>query len=199
MPYFQVVTFGCKVNQYESAAMAEVLEGLGFVSRPPKAEPDLLLVNTCTVTARADQQARQAIRRLARHYPGAPIWVTGCYAQRSPDIIASLPGVTRVFGNQEKANLAEIIATGSANPGVQIQVQGFGPQEPFNASRVKHFPGHTRAWLKVQDGCSHACSYCIVPTVRGGLPWKPWPPGVFRKWSSPASTWASTARTFTLR
>jgi threonylcarbamoyladenosine tRNA methylthiotransferase MtaB len=167
MPYFQVVTFGCKVNQYESAALAQTLEGLGFVSRPPKAAPDLILVNTCTVTARADQQARQTIRRLARQYPGAQLWVTGCYAQRAPETIASLPGVIGVFGNQEKANLAEMVTIGRANPGPQVQVQGFGPREPFQASPVNHFPGHTRAWLKVQDGCSHACSYCIVPSVRG--------------------------------
>jgi threonylcarbamoyladenosine tRNA methylthiotransferase MtaB len=167
MPYFQVITFGCKVNQYESAALAETLEGLGFISRPPRAAPDLVLVNTCTVTARADQQAHQTIRRLSRQYPGAQIWVTGCYAQRSPETIASLPGVTRVFGNQKKAGLADMVATGITTPGPQVQVQGFGPQEPFYASPVSHFPGHTRAWLKVQDGCSHACSYCIVPSVRG--------------------------------
>jgi threonylcarbamoyladenosine tRNA methylthiotransferase MtaB len=167
MPYFQMVTFGCKVNQYESAALTETLESLGFVSRPPKAAPDLVLVNTCTVTARADQQARQAIRRLARQYPGAQIWVTGCYAQRSPETIASLPGVTRVFGNQEKASLAYLVASEITSPGPQVQVQGFGSQEPFHSFPVNHFPGHTRAWLKVQDGCSHACSYCIVPSVRG--------------------------------
>jgi threonylcarbamoyladenosine tRNA methylthiotransferase MtaB len=167
MPYFQVVTFGCKVNQFESAALAETLEGLGFVSRPSRTSPDLVLVNTCTVTARADQQARQTIRRLARQYPGAQIWVTGCYAQRSPEIIASLPGVTRVFGNQEKAFLAEMVATEIPTSGPLVQVQEFGPREPFYFSPVRHFPGHTRAWLKVQDGCSHACSYCIVPSVRG--------------------------------
>jgi len=167
MHYFQVVTFGCKVNQYESAALAETLGGLGFVSRPSKAAPDLVLVNTCTVTARADQQARQTIRRLARQYPGAQIWVTGCYAQRSPEIIASLPGVARVFGNQEKAMLAEMVAAEIPTSGPLIQVQGFGPRKPFYSSPVSYFPGHTRAWLKVQDGCSHACSYCIVPQVRG--------------------------------
>jgi threonylcarbamoyladenosine tRNA methylthiotransferase MtaB len=180
MPYFQVVTFGCKVNQYESAALAETLEGLGFVPRPPRAAPDLVLVNTCTVTARADQQARQAIRRLARQYPGAQLWVTGCYAQRSPETIAALPGVARVFGNQEKARLAEMVSGRGTPPGPQVQVQGLGPREPFHVSPVSHFPGHTRAWLKVQDGCSHACSYCIVPSVRG--PGRSLPPdGV---WSS---------------
>jgi threonylcarbamoyladenosine tRNA methylthiotransferase MtaB len=167
MPSFHVVTFGCKVNQYESAALAETLESLGFVPRPPGTAPDLVLVNTCTVTARADQQARQATRRLARQHPEAKIWITGCYAQRSPETLVFLPGVTRVFGNQEKPQLAEMIASGWENPGPRIQVHGFDQREPFRACQVSRFPGHTRAWLKVQDGCSHACSYCIVPSVRG--------------------------------
>lgn len=180
MPYFQVITFGCKVNQYESAGMAKVLAGLGFTPRPLQASPDLILVNTCTVTGRADQQARQAIRRLARQYPGAQLWVTGCYAQRSPEIMASLPGVTRVFGNQEKARLAKMVAFQGGSLTPQIQVQGFGKPEPFQYSQVHDFPGHTRAWLKVQDGCNHACNYCIVPSVRG--PGRSLPPeGV---WSS---------------
>jgi threonylcarbamoyladenosine tRNA methylthiotransferase MtaB len=147
--------------------MAEALARLGFMSRPLNAAPDLVLVNTCTVTARADQQARQTIRRLARQHPGAQLWVTGCYAQREPEAIASLPEVTRVFGNREKFSLAKMFASQDGNPLPQVQVQGFGHQEPFQAWQVSHFPGHTRAWLKVQDGCSHTCSYCIVPSVRG--------------------------------
>ena len=174
MPYFQVVTFGCKVNQYESAWMSEVLADAGFTSRPPQAAPDLILVNTCTVTARADQQARQTMRRLARQYPRAEFWVTGCYAQRSPETLALLPGVARVFGNREKAGLAEMVHSRGEHPGPQVQVAGFAALEPFQACQVRRFPGHTRAWLKIQDGCSHACSYCIVPAVRGpgrSLPW----------------------------
>ncbi|MFZ2087074.1 MAG: tRNA (N(6)-L-threonylcarbamoyladenosine(37)-C(2))-methylthiotransferase MtaB [Desulfobaccales bacterium] len=180
MPTFQIITFGCKVNQYESAGMAEVLEDLGFTLRPLGAAPDLVMVNTCTVTARADQQARQTIRRLARQYPAAELWVTGCYAQRSPETLASLPNVARVLGNQEKVILRQILACRSAMPGPRVQVQGFDQQEAFQLCQVSRFPGHTRAWLKVQDGCSHACSYCIVPSVRG--PGRSLPPdGV---WSS---------------
>ena len=174
MPNFQVVTFGCKVNQYESAWMSEVLADAGFSSRPSQAAPDLILVNTCTVTARADQQARQTMRRLARQYPRAEFWVTGCYAQRSPETLVLLPGVARVFGNREKAGLAEMVPTRGEPPGPQVQVAGFEALEPFQACQVRRFPGHTRAWLKIQDGCSHACSYCIVPAVRGpgrSLPW----------------------------
>jgi threonylcarbamoyladenosine tRNA methylthiotransferase MtaB len=167
MAGFHIVTFGCKVNQYESAGMAETLVRQGFSPLPKEAAPDLVLVNTCTVTARADQQARQAIRRLARQYPGAPLWVTGCYAQRAPEEIASLPGVARVFGNQEKARLPELFFAGGKDPEPRVHVQELGDQEPFQSWPVSHFPGHTRAWLKIQDGCNHACTYCIVPTVRG--------------------------------
>ena len=166
MRYFQIVTFGCKVNQYDSAGLAEALGRQGLVRAPRHAAPDLVVVNTCTVTARADQQARQIIRRLARQFPEAQIWVTGCYAQRAPDQLAALPGVAQIFGNPEKARLPEIFSS-EANPAPKVNVQGFAGQEPFPVCQVSHFPGHTRAWLKIQEGCNHACAYCIVPTVRG--------------------------------
>ncbi len=167
MPYFQIITFGCKVNQFESAGMAEVLVNSGFEPAPAEVAPDLVVVNTCTVTVRADQQARQTVRRLARQHPGVRLWVTGCYAQRAPEELGGLPGVAKVFGNREKVGLAKILAPKRENPGLHIQVQDFAPQEPFQIWPVHSFPEHTRAWLKIQDGCNHACSYCIVPTVRG--------------------------------
>lgn len=167
MPYFHIITFGCKVNQYESAGMAETLTRRGLVAAPLDAAPDLVIVNTCTVTARADQQARQAIRRLARQFPGAQLWITGCYAQRAPEQIASLPGVARVFGNPEKARLPEMFSSPDENSAPRVNVREFRDQEPFQTCQVSNFPGHTRAWLKIQDGCNHACAYCIVPTVRG--------------------------------
>jgi len=167
MPYFRIVTFGCKVNQFESAGMAEALVGLGFEWSPSETAPDVIVVNTCTVTSRADQQARQTVRRLAREHPGAQLWVTGCYAQRAPEELAALPGVAKVLGNREKADLAKMLSPAGENSGTHIQVQDFAPREPFQVWPVQNFPGHTRAWLKVQDGCNHACSYCIVPSVRG--------------------------------
>jgi threonylcarbamoyladenosine tRNA methylthiotransferase MtaB len=163
MPYFRIVTFGCKVNQCDSAGMAQGLCSLGWRETPRGSAPDLHLVNTCTVTGRADQQARQAIRRLAREYPGVPIWVTGCYAQRAPQELAALPGVAAVLGNQKKARLAEIIKD---FPGPSL-VREFSPAAAFHPWPVWPVAGHTRAWLKIQEGCSHSCSYCIVPRVRG--------------------------------
>jgi threonylcarbamoyladenosine tRNA methylthiotransferase MtaB len=212
---FRLITFGCKVNQCDTAGMARELTLRGWQAAAPGAVPDLVLVNTCTVTARADQQARQAVRRLAREYPGVPLWVTGCYAQRAPAEVAALPGVQAVFGNQEKAGLAHILSNclgnrspegspspwggegwgGGENPPVpgplppgegeeiifakrslnagepfkelRLWVGTFSAAAPFQPWRVHAVPGHTRAWLKIQEGCSHQCRYCIVPRVRG--------------------------------
>jgi len=163
---FRLITFGCKVNQCDSAGLAQGLAARGWRAAAPGETPDAALVNTCTVTARADQQARQAIRRLAREHPGVAIWVTGCYAQRAPEEVAGLPGVVGVAGNQGKAGLAEIISQGSpARP--RYPGAAGGPGEIFHAWPVGPVAGQTRARLKVQDGCSHSCTYCIVPRVRG--------------------------------
>jgi threonylcarbamoyladenosine tRNA methylthiotransferase MtaB len=167
MKTYHVLTFGCKVNQYESAALAAALEQAGWTAAAPGAPPALAVVNTCTVTARADQQARQAIRRLARLYPGASVVVTGCYAERAPGELARLPGVAGIVGNPEKPGLAALAATAVSGAMPFIRVNGYCPGSGFQFLETAHFPGHTRAWLKIQDGCAHACSYCIVPRVRG--------------------------------
>lgn len=167
MPCYQIITFGCKVNQYDSAVLAEVLAREGFAARPPGEPPDLVVVNTCTVTARADREARQVLRRLARTYPGVPLWVTGCYAQRAPEELAALPGVAGILGHREKFSLTAFLAAKRPGDGPFIEVHPLGPGEIFPNCGLPRFAGHTRAWLKVQDGCSHGCSYCIVPLVRG--------------------------------
>jgi threonylcarbamoyladenosine tRNA methylthiotransferase MtaB len=172
---FRLITFGCKVNQCDTAGMARELTGLGWRAAAPGADPDLVIVNTCTVTKRADQQARQAIRRLAREHPETPIWVTGCYGQRAPAEVAALPGVQAVFGNQEKAALARLLSRCHGQPELDASTgtlppasaEPFFPTPPFKPWEVHAVPGHTRAWLKIQEGCSHQCRYCIVPTVRG--------------------------------
>jgi threonylcarbamoyladenosine tRNA methylthiotransferase MtaB len=195
---FHIITFGCKVNQCDSAGMARELAACGWDAAAPGEAPDLVLVNTCTVTARADQQARQAIRRLAREHRGMPLWVTGCYAQRAPAEVAALPGVQAVFGNQEKVRLSHLLRDypghlvveavspspvrgegrgggetlpplrqAAGEPGPGLWVGDFSAVRPFRPWEVHQTPGHTRAWLKIQEGCSHHCRYCIVPKVRG--------------------------------
>jgi threonylcarbamoyladenosine tRNA methylthiotransferase MtaB len=198
MQTFLIMTFGCKVNQCDTAGMIQELTALDWSAAAPGVVPDLVLVNTCTVTARADQQARQTIRRLAREHPGVPIWVTGCYAQRAPAALAALPGVQTVFGNQEKAGLTHLLngrrdnqsfAADSSTPllgkseeggGVKspsnlaepfkrlrLLVGTFGASPSFQPCRIHGATGQTRARLKIQEGCSHHCRYCIVPQVRG--------------------------------
>jgi threonylcarbamoyladenosine tRNA methylthiotransferase MtaB len=167
MPYFRIVTFGCKVNQYDSAGMAQELAAQGWREAPSGGVPDLVLVNTCTVTARADQEARQVIRRVNREFPGAPIWVTGCYAQRAPQEIASLPGVRMVLGNQEKSALVAHLDEMPLDGRPLVSVKEMACATAFQSLATERFPGHTRGSLKIQEGCSHACTYCIVPRVRG--------------------------------
>jgi threonylcarbamoyladenosine tRNA methylthiotransferase MtaB len=193
---FHIITFGCKVNQCDTAGMARELTGLGWRAAVPGGAPDLVIVNTCTVTKRADQQARQAIRRLAREHPETPIWVTGCYGQRAPAEVAALPGVQAVFGNQEKGRLGRLLSDypghlfieadassplvkegeegiaakrsrHAAEPGPGLWVGDFAAAPDFQPWEVHQTYGHTRAWLKIQEGCSHQCRYCIVPRVRG--------------------------------
>jgi threonylcarbamoyladenosine tRNA methylthiotransferase MtaB len=164
---FHISTFGCKVNQCDSAGMARDLADRGWSLAAPGAVPDLVLVNTCSVTARADQQARQTIRRLAREHPGVPLWVTGCYAQRVPEEVAALPQVAAVLGNRDKVRLGELLSASPTFQGGGIWVEAFTAAVPFQPWRVHAVPGHTRAWLKIQEGCSHHCRYCIVPQVRG--------------------------------
>ncbi len=118
MPSFRLITFGCKVNQCDTAGMARELALRGWRPAAPGETPDLVVVNTCTVTARADQQARQSLRRLAREHPATPLWVTGCYAQRAPAEVAALPGVQAVFGNQEKGRLAHLLSECGLSPAV---------------------------------------------------------------------------------
>ena len=131
MPVFRLITFGCKVNQCDTAGMARELAHQGWRAAAPGAAPDLVIVNTCTVTKRADQQARQAIRRLAREHPGTPVWVTGCYAQRAPAEVAALPGVQAVFGNQEKVRLAHLLSESHPPPARDAATGAPGLADPL--------------------------------------------------------------------
>jgi threonylcarbamoyladenosine tRNA methylthiotransferase MtaB len=161
---YSVITFGCRVNQADSLAIEDDLRARGAIAAPPE-QAELVVVNTCSVTASADQGARQTIRRIARSNPSARIVVTGCYATRRPDEVAALPNVVRVIENGAKdalvANLAEeeLERTTAARFG-----DGDGPcghtLEPGVA-------GRTALTLRVQTGCEERCSYCIIPQTRG--------------------------------
>src|SRR5918911_3506096 len=145
----RLVTLGCKVNQYETQYVKELLQHNGFVEAAPGQRADLCVVNTCTVTGEGDAKSRQLVRRLHLAHPGADIVVMGCYATRDPEAVRRLPGVTRVV--TDKGRIAEELA----DYGVTARPEG-----------ISRFDGHQRAFVKVQDGCLLNCSFCIIPAVR---------------------------------
>jgi threonylcarbamoyladenosine tRNA methylthiotransferase MtaB len=156
LPTCRLLTLGCKVNQYETQYVKEMLETNGYREAASDEQADVCVVNTCTVTAEGDAKSRQTVRRLAVENPRAAIVVMGCYATRDPQAVARLPGVAKVIANKEM--LLE-------------ELRPFGVmREPSGISR---FDGHQRAFVKVQDGCLLHCSYCIIPTVRPTLRSRP--------------------------
>ena len=189
MPSFHVENFGCRATQADGAAIERQLRDRGFDRATGSATAGLVILNTCTVTASADQDARAAIRRIHRENSGCRIVVTGCYAQRAPEEIAALPGVSQVIGNSHKHQLAEIAAASGPAPAFvplasltahqlpttndqqQIFVSDIFAHTELLAAPV--FEGEatgsarTRPNLKVQDGCDNRCSFCVIPSVRG--------------------------------
>jgi threonylcarbamoyladenosine tRNA methylthiotransferase MtaB len=154
------VTFGCRVNQADSLRIEEDLRAAGGIDVPSR-DADLVVVNTCSVTATADQGARQTIRRIARENPSAKIVATGCYATRCEDDVAALPGVVRVIRNADKFDLASSVF---ATSGLQARASGNGPcGKPIEPGVA----GRTAFTIRAQTGCEERCSYCIIPSTRG--------------------------------
>lgn len=165
---FRIITLGCKVNQYESAYLEESLARSGNRRADGGEKADIVVVNTCVVTGRASYQSRQAIRRQVRENAGSVIAVTGCYAQISPEEIASIPGVSLVAGNTLKGRLPGLLCKEYPSGKAQVLSEPFSETTPFEMLPVSGHPGRTRAFLKIQDGCDALCSYCVVPSARGG-------------------------------
>jgi threonylcarbamoyladenosine tRNA methylthiotransferase MtaB len=161
-----IATLGCKVNHYESAGIEEEIRSRGFSIVPFRSEADIYIVNTCTVTGKTDYQSRQLIRRANRANPEASIFVTGCYAQIAPEILAALPGVTTVVGTGQKAAIPDLLSS-EAEKETIINVKNVDDERFLSCLSVKDFHGQTRAYLKIQDGCNAFCSYCIIPYARG--------------------------------
>ncbi len=158
---YSVITFGCRVNQADSLGFEEELRATGAVAVPPDAA-DLVVVNTCSVTASADQGARQTIRRVARDNPGARIVVTGCYATRRPADMAVLPNVACVVPNDDKPRLIQVLRS------TPTTAERFGDGDGSCGAAVEPgVAGRTAFTLRVQTGCAEPCSYCIIPTTRG--------------------------------
>jgi threonylcarbamoyladenosine tRNA methylthiotransferase MtaB len=195
-PRFFVQNFGCRATQADGASLSADLARRGLAPAGDAARADVVILNTCTVTSEADQDARQAIRRIHRENPQAEILVTGCYAQRSPEQLSRIPGVKWVVGNSHKTLIGEILApphTAAGVPdtsGALVQIRAlpqhdrlayhgeiaaggtlvgeFSAQAGFFAEPVVEAGlDRTRPNLKIQDGCSNRCTFCIIPSVRG--------------------------------
>lgn len=191
MRTFFIQQFGCRATQADGAAIERQLRERGLLVAGESAKADVVVVNTCTVTAAADAQAREAIRTLHSRNPAVRVIVTGCYAQRAPEELAALPGVCWVVGNSHKpeiSRLAESLSQGTPSPArdfvpaaqldsgamslergpAKILTGDIFAQNSFLAAPVLGGEGqHTRPVLKIQDGCNSRCSYCVIPFVRG--------------------------------
>ncbi len=170
IPTVGLMTVGCKLNQYETEGLAELLESRGCRIVPFDSPADAYVVNTCTVTGRSDYRCRQMLRRAARRSPEALIAAVGCYAQRDADALAAMPEVAIVVGNNDKPRIVRLL--------LDALERGWDPQDPktvvgpieaddFHALDIERFRGYTRAFLKIQDGCDSRCAYCAVPDARG--------------------------------
>lgn len=159
------VTLGCKLNFAETSTVARLMADHG-ISRVHAGDcADIVVVNTCSVTAEADKKCRQAIRHAARRHPGAAIIVTGCYAQLRPDEVAAIPGVVIVAGNDRKGLLTEYLDNWLAQRRARSYVTPADDITSFTPSCSRG--DRTRYFLKVQDGCDYRCSYCTIPMARG--------------------------------
>ena len=160
-------TFGCRLNQYDTEAIRTLVsEGSDFETVGSRDVADVYVVNTCSVTARADATARKAIRRINSEHPEASIVVTGCYAQRAPGELAELPGVSLVVGAADRARFAELVEHLEDGPPV-VAVSPIATAKSFLDVPITEMTEHSRAFVKVQEGCNESCTFCIVPQTRG--------------------------------
>ena len=170
-----IYTLGCKVNQYESEAIAEALTEKGFKIASCTGICDAYVINTCTVTAESDRKARQTIRRMISKNPAAYILITGCYAQVSPEEIANIDGVDYVCGSSNKmtvvTKLCELALRGEKNESAEVCVPDLDKSD-FEPMSIRKFD-RTRAYVKIEDGCESKCAYCTIPASRGPIRSKP--------------------------
>jgi threonylcarbamoyladenosine tRNA methylthiotransferase MtaB len=163
-----IATLGCKINQYDSAVIQSRLEEGRHSFVPFDEEADFYIINACTVTDRADWEARQLVRRAKRRSPAARVLVTGCYAQTKPGEVAEVPGVDYVVGLNRVQDLLGFVEQTERPPAAErVAVGDVRKERGVPVLGARAFPGHTRAFLKIQEGCNYSCTYCIIPAARG--------------------------------
>lgn len=166
-------TLGCKVNQYETQIMEQRLAQAGYEIVGSGEPADVYIVNSCTVTGESDRKTRQALRRLRAQNPAAVTVLSGCFPQSSPDKAASFTEADVVTGVLGRTRIDELIAQARSTGRRVVAIDGFSRGEAFEPMRAAGFEGHTRAFIKIEDGCASYCSYCIIPYSRGPVRSKP--------------------------
>ncbi len=159
-------TLGCKVNQYETEAISEMFEDFGYSVVPFSEASDYYIINTCSVTAMSDKKSRQIIRRAKKTNPDAVIAVMGCYSQTAPDEVLDIDGVNLVLGTKDKASVINLLEN-IDNTTKLNAVESVKDNHTYENLTVRRCMDRTRAYIKIQDGCSQFCSYCIIPYARG--------------------------------
>ncbi|GFI61907.1 threonylcarbamoyladenosine tRNA methylthiotransferase MtaB [Clostridiales bacterium] len=160
---------GCKVNQYESEAIAELFAQRGYDIVNIDEAADIYIINTCTVTNLGDKKSRQLIRRVKRKNPNAVVAAIGCYAQTAPEEIKGIEGVNLIIGTKGRKDIVELIESYNPEMGVLCMVGTIEKENEFEKLSINKLKGRTRAYVKIQDGCSQFCSYCIIPYARGPI------------------------------
>ena len=164
---FNIITLGCKVNQYESEAVEELFVQKGYEKAANNA--DIYVINTCTVTNMSDRKSRQMISRARRDNPEAIVAVMGCYSQVKPEEVAAIEGVDIVLGSRNKENVVELCEDVLQNKGAIDKIIAPSESKTFEELQISNQTEMTRAYLKIQDGCNMYCSYCLIPYARGNI------------------------------
>lgn len=160
-------TLGCKVNQYESEYMSELLKNAGFEIVSPNEDADYYIVNSCTVTATADQKTRQNVRKFKRNHPNSTIILTGCMPQAFPDSAENLTEADIVLSNKNNCDILKLINEHSTNHNRIVNIIKHKSGDEFEKCNIDYFSERIRAFVKIEDGCDRFCSYCIIPMSRG--------------------------------
>lgn len=160
-------TLGCKVNQYETEAMAKMFESAGYAVNDFGDICDIYIINTCTVTGMGERKSRQMIHRAANLNPGALIAVVGCYSQVSPEEVAAIDGVSLVVGTKDRSRIVELCEQAMVKKSKMVHVDNIMKERSYEDMWVSSYSSRTRAFVKIEDGCSEFCTYCIIPYARG--------------------------------
>lgn len=164
---FNIITLGCKVNQYESEAVEEIFRSRGYEKKQNNA--DIYVINTCTVTNMSDRKSRQMISRARRDNPEAVIAVMGCYSQVKPEEVAAIEGVDVVLGSRNKEEVVDLCENVLQNKKAIDKVLSFSETKTIEELEISNQEAMTRAYMKIQDGCNMYCSYCLIPYARGNI------------------------------